>query len=141
MLRFLSLTLFLLIPGLISAQKNRGLVIKINANDRAQRIDNFGAAGAWFSEGIGKNWPSHNREQLAEWLFSKEMNADGSPKGIGLSAWRFNIGGGTAEQGDSSGITDFRKRVECFLRPDGTYDWTKQAGYLWFTKKAQQYGV
>ncbi|MHA4736728.1 glycoside hydrolase [Dyadobacter sp. MSC1_007] len=141
MLRILSLTLLLLIPGLASAQKNRELVIKINANDRAQRIDNFGAAGAWFSEGIGKNWPSHNREQLAEWLFSKEMNADGSPKGIGLSAWRFNIGGGTAEQGDSSGITDFRKRVECFLRPDGTYDWTKQDGYLWFTKKAQQYGV
>lgn len=141
MLRILSMTLLVLIPGFASAQKNRELVIKINANDRAQRIDNFGAAGAWFSEGIGKNWPSHNREQLAEWLFSKEMNADGSPKGIGLSAWRFNIGGGTAQQGDSSGITDFRKRVECFLRPDGTYDWTKQAGYLWFTKKAQQYGV
>jgi len=78
---------------------------------------------------------------MAEWLFSKELDTNGNPKGIGLSAWRFNIGGGTAEQGDSSGITDFRKRVECFLRPDGTYDWSKQAGYVWFTKRAKEYGV
>lgn len=123
------------------AQKPRELVIKINTQNKAQKIDNFGAAGAWFTEGIATNWPAHNREQMAEWLFSKDFDANGDPKGIGLSAWRFNIGGGTAEQGDSSGITDFRKRVECFLRPDGTYDWSKQAGYVWFTKKAKEYGV
>lgn len=123
------------------AQKTKALVVTIDANKKAQRIDNFGAAGAWFSEGIGKNWPTAKREQLAEWLFSKEFSSNGNPKGIGLSAWRFNIGGGTAEQGDSSGIVDFRRRVECFLNPDGTYDWTKQSGYLWFTKKAKEYGV
>ena len=123
------------------SQKEVSLVIGIDVEKKAQRIDNFGAAGAWFSEGIGKNWPGKNREQLAEWLFSRELDQLGNPKGIGLSSWRFNIGGGTAEQGDSSGITDFRKRVECFLKPDGTYDWTKQSGYLWFTKKAKQYGV
>ncbi|WP_031528794.1 glycoside hydrolase [Dyadobacter crusticola] len=125
----------------VFSQTPKPLVIKIDANKTAQRIDNFGAAGAWFSEGVGKNWPAEKREQMAEWLFSKEMDNSGNPKGIGLSAWRFNIGGGTAEQGDSSGISDFRKRVESFLNPDGTYDWTKQAGYLWFTKKAKEYGV
>ncbi|KQS32988.1 glycoside hydrolase [Dyadobacter sp. Leaf189] len=125
----------------VFSQNPKPLVIKIDANKTAQQIDNFGAAGAWFSEGIGKNWPVENREQMAEWLFSKEKDKSGNPKGIGLSAWRFNIGGGTAEQGDSSGISDFRKRVESFLNPDGTYDWTKQAGYLWFTKKAKEYGV
>jgi O-glycosyl hydrolase len=123
------------------AQNKKPLVIQIDAESKAQKIDNFGAAGAWFSEGIGKNWPAHNREQMAEWLFSKEFDTKGNPKGIGLSSWRFNIGGGTAEQGDSSGISDFRKRVESFLQPDGSYDWTKQSGYLWFTKKAQAYGV
>ena len=130
-----------ILPFVTFAQKAQELTIKIDIKKQAQRIDNFGAAGAWFSEGIGKNWPAKNREQMAEWLFSKEFNADGTPKGIGLSAWRFNIGGGTAEQGDSSGIRDFRKRVESFLKPDGTYDWTKQSGYLWFTKKAKEYGV
>src|SRR5215217_2919515 len=125
----------------VFSQNPKPLIVKIDAKKTAQRIENFGAAGAWFSEGIGKNWPTENREKMAEWLFSKEIDKSGNPKGIGLSAWRFNIGGGTAEQGDSSGINDFRKRVESFLNPDGTYDWTKQAGYLWFTKKAKEYGV
>ena len=133
--------LFLAISALAFGQKPETLIVKIDAKNQAQRIDNFGAAGAWFSEGIGKHWPKKNREQMAEWLFSKETDKTGNPKGIGLSAWRFNIGGGTAEQGDSSNITDFRKRVESFLKPDGTYDWTKQSGYLWFTKKAKEYGV
>lgn len=131
--------LFILSSGF--AQKPKELVIKIDIKNKAQKIDNFGAAGAWFTEGIARHWPTQNREQMAEWLFSKELDAHGHPKGIGLSAWRFNIGGGTAEQGDSSGITDFRKRVECFLGADGTYDWSKQAGYVWFTKKAKEYGV
>ena len=133
--------LFLAISVIAFGQKPEPLIVKIDTKDKAQRIDNFGAAGAWFSEGIGKHWPTQNREQMAEWLFSKELDIEGNPKGVGLSAWRFNIGGGTAEQGDSSRITDFRKRVESFLKPDGTYDWTKQSGYLWFTKKAKEYGV
>lgn len=141
MKKLLITTLSVLSSVLSYAQQPKELVIKINTQNKAQKIDNFGAAGAWFTEGIAKNWPSQNREQMAEWLFSKEFDTNGNPKGIGLSAWRFNIGGGTAEQGDSSGITDFRKRVECFLRPDGTYDWSKQAGYIWFTKKAKAYGV
>ncbi len=117
------------------------LTITIDAKNTAQTIHNIGASGCWFSEGIGKYWPVAKREKMAELLFSKERDGQGNPKGIGLSAWRFNIGGGTAEQGDSSGIKDFRKRVECFLAPDGTYDWNKQAGYQWFLRKAKAYGV
>jgi O-glycosyl hydrolase len=123
------------------AQQANKLVISIDAKNTKQTIHNFGASGCWFSEGIGKYWPVAKRERMAELLFSKEKAADGSFKGIGLSAWRFNIGGGTAEQGDSSGIKDFRKRVESFLAPDGTYDWNKQTGYQWFLRKAKDYGV
>jgi O-glycosyl hydrolase len=141
MLKKFKICLLLLVSTCALAQNKKPLTVKIDVNKKAQKIDNFGAAGAWFSEGIGKHWPTQNREQMAEWLFSKEFDAKGNPKGIGLSAWRFNIGGGTEEQGDKSGISDFRKRVESFLNPDGTYDWTKQSGYLWFTKKAQTYGV
>lgn len=142
MLKIIPLNFLLFLLSFVAvAQKTNTLVVKIDAKNSAQTIDNFGAAGAWFSEGIGKNWPVAKREQLAQWLFSKETDQNGNPKGIGLSSWRFNIGGGTAEQGDSSGITDFRKRVESFQKPDGSYDWTKQAGYLWFTKKAKEYGV
>ncbi|MFD2864114.1 glycoside hydrolase [Mucilaginibacter antarcticus] len=125
----------------VKAQNNTTLTVTIDAKQTAQTIANFGASGCWFSEGIGKYWPLEKREKMAELLFSKKLLADGTPKGIGLSAWRFNIGGGTAEQGDQSGIVDFRKRVECFLNPDGTYDWSKQAGYQWFVRKAKDYGV
>lgn len=117
------------------------VTVTIDASNKAQSIDNFGASGCWFSEGIGKYWPVEKKERIAELLFSRSMDANGNPKGIGLSAWRFNIGGGTAEQGDSSGIRDPNRRVECFLNPDGAYDWSKQSGYTWFLKKAKYYGV
>ncbi|WP_240676124.1 glycoside hydrolase [Botryobacter ruber] len=138
----------LLLLGVIGngkAQENKKVLkpveITIDAAARAQAIDNFGAAGCWFSEAIGRNWPQEKKERIAELLFSKETDAQGNPKGIGLSAWRFNIGGGTAEQGDSSGIRSVHHRVECFLNPDGTYDWSKQSGYRWFLQKAKSYGV
>jgi O-glycosyl hydrolase len=133
--------LFLLVPAGSIAQKSNGLRFTVNTADKAQTIDNIGASGCWFSEGIGRYWPASKKEQIAAWLFSKALDDSGNPKGIGLSAWRFNIGGGTAEQGDSSGIKDFRKRVECFQDTSGAYDWNKQAGYIWFTQKAKEYGV
>lgn len=113
----------------------------IEPGKKAQTIENIGASGAWFSEGIGKHWQPGKKERMAELLFSKGFDKNGNPLGIGLSAWRFNIGGGTAEQGDSSGISDPLRRVECFLAPDGTYHWDKQEGYVWFLKKAAAYGV
>lgn len=128
-------------PAGLMAQKQTPVKFTIDTRNKAQIIDNIGASGCWFSEGIGKYWPEAKKEQIAQWLFSKETDPAGNPKGIGLSAWRFNIGGGTAEQGDSSGIKDFRRRVECFQNPDGSYDWSKQSGYGWFVKKAKQYGV
>ncbi|HWV70529.1 MAG TPA: glycoside hydrolase [Pseudosphingobacterium sp.] len=133
--------IFILFNPPLFAQHEKATEFIIDTHEQAQTIDNIGASGCWFSEGIGKYWPTEKKEQIAEWLFSREFDASGNPKGIGLSAWRFNIGGGTAEQGDSSGIKDFRKRVECFQRPDGTYDWSKQSGYLWFVRKAKGYGV
>lgn len=117
------------------------LVITIDADNKAQIIENFGASGCWYSESIGKYWPAKKKERIAELLFSKKLSKDGKPKGIGLSAWRFNIGGGTAEQGIAGGIKEPEHRVECFLKEDGQYDWNKQSGYQWFVKKAKEYGV
>jgi O-glycosyl hydrolase len=133
--------LMVCLPAGLIAQKEAPITFTVHTNNKAQVIDNIGASGCWFSEGIGRYWPAQKKEQIAEWLFSRAFDPNGNPKGIGLSAWRFNIGGGTAEQGDSSGIRDFRKRVECFQNPDGSYDWNKQAGYVWFVKKANDYGV
>lgn len=78
---------------------------------------------------------------MAKWLFSSKVDKNGNPEGIALSCYRFNIGGGTQELGDSSKIKDFPRRVECFLDKNGQYDWSKQSGYLWFVKKAKAMGV
>jgi len=127
-------------PDQIAAQQqSTGMVIL--TSKPLQTIENFGASGCWFSEGIGRYWSQHKKDSIARLLFSKEFDKDGTPSGIGLSAWRFNIGGGTAEQGEKSGIKTAVKRVECFMDEHGQYDWTKQSGYQWFLQKAHDYGV
>lgn len=122
-------------------KKVQPLSITIDMHDTAQIIDNIGASGCWYAEPIGKYWPANKKERIAELLFSRKIDKAGNPLGIGLSAWRFNIGGGTAEQGNAGGIKDVNHRVECFLSDDGSYDWSRQSGYQWFLKKAKQYGV
>lgn len=121
--------------------KSQTVTFTIDLKRKAQTIENIGASGAWYTEGIGKYWPAEKKERMAELLFSKSFDSSGNPLGIGLSAWRFNIGGGTFEQGDGSGIRNTFRRVESFLSPSGAYDLTKQQGYVWFTKKAVSYGV
>lgn len=92
-----------------------------------QTIDNFGASDCWSMPYIGF-WPQKKQQQMADWLFSTETDAAGNPKGIGLSLWRFNIGAGSKEQGNKSGIVDEWRRAECFLNADGIYNWNKQQG-------------
>jgi O-glycosyl hydrolase len=111
--------------------------LNINFNVKKQIIQNFGASDAWNTDKIGKYWPNAKKEKLAELLFSPEKDEYGNPKGIGLSAWRFNIGAGTAEQGTASRISNESRRTEGFLNSDGiSYNWNKQAGQQWFLKEA-----
>lgn len=135
--------LLLSITSMVTAQNQDGvpLVITIDLKDTAQTIENIGASGCWYSESIGKYWPAEKKEHIAALLFSRGLDKYGNPRGIGLSSWRFNIGGGTAEQGIAGGIKDPEHRVECFLDEKGNYDWSKQSGYRWFVKKAKKYGV
>ena len=115
--------------------------IKIDLSQELQTMDGFGASDAWRCQMVGKNWPLEKRNAIADLLFSKEVDKDGNPKGIGLSVWRFYLGAGSAEQGLESGISDEWRRSECFQNPDGTYDWTKQAGQRWFLQAAKSRGV
>jgi O-glycosyl hydrolase len=118
-------------------------VVKISVHpDREfQQVHGFGASDAWRCQFVGQNWPLEKREKIADLLFSKETDKQGNPKGIGLSIWRFYIGSGSTEQGDSSMIKDPWRRAECFQSPDGTYNWNKQAGQRWFLQAAKKRGV
>lgn len=115
------------------------MTVNIDAAEKYQIIDGFGASGAWTLDFIGKYWSVSNKEGIAELLFSSEIK-DGQPKGIGLSQWRFNVGGGSAEQGDASKIEDKTRRVECFLDENGSYNWNKCMGQQYFMQKAKEYG-
>jgi O-glycosyl hydrolase len=114
--------------------------VTIDPSVTYQRIAGFGASDCWTANFVGRFWEESEKEKIARLLFSKGFNVDGSPEGIGLSMWRFNLGAGTFEQGDASGIEDLSRRAESFLNPDGSYDWSKQQGQQWFLKKAKEYG-
>lgn len=116
-------------------------MVSIDANHTFQRMEGFGASDAWRMQYVGANWPLEKREQIADLLFSMEEDDKGNPKGIGLSIWRFYIGSGSKEQGDSSGIKSEWRRTECFLNADGTYDWSRQRGQKWFLQAAKTRGV
>ncbi|MBU3024176.1 glycoside hydrolase [Zobellia galactanivorans] len=122
------------------AAQNSILKVDIDTDVEFQTIHNFAASDAWAAQFTGL-WPDGKRRQMADWLFSTETDKTGSPKGIGLTAWRFNIGAGSFDQGDHSGIKDPWRRTEGFLQSNGSYDWQKQAGQQWFLKAAKERGV
>ena len=115
--------------------------LNVNLDMNLQTMESFGASDAWRCQFIGKNWPIAKRNQIADLLFSKEVDVDGNPKGIGLSMWRFNVGAGSAEQGSASDISDEWRRAECFTKDGISYDMNKQAGQVWFMKAAKERGV
>ena len=114
---------------------------KIDTEKTFQKMDNFAASDAWSGAFIGKYFDDRQRAQAAKWLFSQKIGADGNPEGIGLSMWRFNLGGGTLEQSNAD-ILPRQRRAESFLSADGeNFDWGKCSGQMYFAKKAREYGV
>lgn len=140
-IRFALLTATCLALGRLVANGQSGEVtIHIDAAKTYQTISNFAASDAWACQFVG-NWPDAKRNRIADLLFSRNTYPDGSPMGIGLSQWRFNIGAGSTQQGNASGIGDEWRRAESFLNADGAYNWQNQAGQVWFLKAAKQRGV
>nr|MDA3853552.1 T9SS type A sorting domain-containing protein [Bacteroidales bacterium] len=112
----------------------------IDASQSYQTIVGFAASDCWTSNYVGQ-WEGTGKDEIAKYLFSQELDENGSPEGIGLSMWRVNIGAGTLEQGDDSGIDDVSRRTECLLNNStGEYDWSKQSGQQFFMQKAKEYG-
>ena len=112
--------------------------VTINAGQTFQTIKGFAASDCWTPAFVGKYW-TNNRNEIAELLFSSEIT-DGQPKGIGLSMWRVNMGGGSMEQGDESGISNVSRRAESYLNDDLTLDWTRCEGQRYFMEQAKELG-
>ena len=134
----LSLFCAFVINHSMAAPPGRQLLdVKILPEVRYQEIDGFGASDAWRVQFVGANWPLDKRNRIADLLFSREMDHEGNPKGIGLSLWRFYLSAGTAEQGEASGIGNRWRRGPCFQNADGSYDWSRHAGQQWFLRAAR----
>lgn len=108
----------------------------IDVSKKYQVMEGFGASDCWLPAQIGQYWKS-NRAQIARYLFSKSVSK-GQPAGIGLSMWRVNLGAGTAEQGNDSGI-DANNRAQSYLT-DGVYNWDKCEGQRYFMQQAKNNG-
>jgi O-glycosyl hydrolase len=111
-----------------SSHADDTVVVTIDAQSRAQTIEGFGAAGAWWAQDVG-GWEDEKRELVADLLF------DGD-KGIGLSIYRYNVGGGNGEN-----IQDVWRRAETFEVAQGQYDWTRDANAMWMLRAARDRGV
>lgn len=124
----------------LGALNMQGQQITFDTQRTFQTMHSFGASDCWSLAMVGKHYPENKKKQIAEWLFSLESDAQGNPKGIGLSMWRFNIGAGSTEQGNASKISNEWRRAESFLTGDA-YDWEKQKGQQWFLEAAKKHGV
>jgi len=127
LITIIALCIFLIsYEGILSAQEK---TISIDVSTRYQTIDNFGASDCWSMQKIGA-WIPAQKERVADLLFSMD-------KGIGLSAWRFNIGGGL----NHTTIGHPWRTVETFEVSEGVYDWTRQENERWFLQAAKERGV
>jgi O-glycosyl hydrolase len=134
----------LIIPLLLLAQRplvaHAQTPLNVDFKMQHQTIDGFGASDAWSIDPSVKKWIDEGREadveRLADWLFSVDT-------GIGLSAWRFNIGAGSAEQGASlSHIPDALRRAELLIAaPGAAIDPNKQRGQVRLLQEAYARGV
>jgi len=132
------LFLFVLFCGQFVAGQQ---TVSIDPTTTYQTIEGFGASDCWTVDFVGQYFSNVQKEQAAQWLFDSQLKSDGSVNGIGLSMWRFNLGGGTLGQGSLSHITTKVRRGDAFLLPDGTYDFDNHhIGQKWFLQKAYNYG-
>ncbi len=114
------------------------LLVTIDTSQTRQTIYGFGASDAWSIQFVGQ-WPDQKRQAIADLLFETELDEFADPKGIGLSAWRFNIGAGSSRQ---SNISDTWRRADTFFNESFTaYDWSHCSGQRWFLQAAKARGL
>ncbi len=92
----------------------------------AQVMQGFGASGAWWPNDL-QHFPAGVQKQVGDLLFSD--------KGLELSGYRYNIGGGGA------GVSYPTHVAETFLVRPGVYDWSRDPGGVHFLDLARDHDV
>ena len=115
------------------------LQLTIRPDSVFQTLDNFGTSAAFELNEITDDWSKPHLDSLAALLFDTTFKADGSPRGIGLSGFRVEIGACTIDNGDTSRISRVTARSKCALRPNGSYDWSQMDAETYWVRKAHNY--
>jgi O-glycosyl hydrolase len=102
--------------------------ITVTPTEKHQTLEGFGASGAWWAQDVG-GWEDEKRDRIVDLLFNEQA-------GIGLSIYRYNIGGG-----DGENIQDPWRKTETFEVSPGVYDWSRDANAVWVMKAAHAEGV
>lgn len=95
-----------------------------------QTIESFGVSGAWWAQDVG-GWEGV-RDEIARLLFS-------GTDGIGIGCYRYNLGGGSMNSGSSS-FANHNRMAECFLKNDGTCDFTRDKNAVYMLRAAVENG-
>jgi O-glycosyl hydrolase len=136
---FLSLGLGLIITMLGCQPSTTETSLRVAYDQAHQEIDGFGASDAWSIDPTIRKWMQESDDAVIERLADRLFSAD---LGIGLSAWRFNIGAGSAEQGEDSRIPDELRRAQLLIAsPGGPIDRSKQLGQIRMLQEAHERGV
>jgi O-glycosyl hydrolase len=114
--------------GDISTQIPTDGEITVNVHEKHQTVHGFGTSGAWWAQDVG-GWEHEVRDHIIQLLFDQQ-------EGIGLSIYRYNIGGG-----DGESIPDKWRRAETFEVVQGEYDWNRDTNAIWILKAAHAAGV
>ncbi len=119
----------LLLCAILASAGLGDVTATIDPATRFQTIDNFGASGAWTLQALG-GWSEAGKQKIADLLFSRT-------NGIGLSCWRFNVGGGVQHKTIANPI----RSEETFEIARDEYDWNRQWVEQWFLGAAKVRGV
>jgi O-glycosyl hydrolase len=111
-------------PRFLSADRSSVAHVR---KEPSQTMQGFGASGAWWPNDLVHFDPGVQR-RVGELLFDRE-------KGIGLSVYRYNIGGGGV------GVRIPAHAPQTFLVRPGVYDWSRDPGGRLFLRMAEEHGV
>ena len=113
--------------------------LQINPEKVYQTFKSIGASGAWWAQIVG-GWEHIDeesgkpvRDAIAELLYNKKT-------GIGMSVYRYNIGGGSKHSGKGE-YSQPARATECFESAKGEYDWSRDANAVYMMKKCVENGA
>lgn len=111
---------------------NDSVTLEINEETQFQTVNGFGASAAWWAQNAGN---SAYADDVAKALYSSE--------GLGLNIYRYNVGGGEADNPNAR-ISGSRATESFYYFNETTgeyeYDFTRDAGAQAMLDKALSYG-